>query len=313
MEQKLAEEIIACLPSERTQFGYFKDQYALYLLKRYLQAGSNSQINSLRQSRVKKLLERPVVKDVLKNTGKGVLELAQLEQVWPTAMEHYVLTLGCWGDKSRYSWNQTTRPGVNLVLQLNLNNQFEGMFKRLAGCALNQLTTSHHPKSHKRSATLAWARLDLDFVTGEVLIEEIQSDLIRDLEYAYKRAVNESSTGPMRIYWSRERLERNRVASACHVVLQAQKKIWAEAMLAATLWFVHCELGFNTIYYHSFDTGRVMKKIPGTAPPKSLYTDLPEKFCFEVTRCAPQFIVENPQALRRLKSVMKPQWYLLAG
>lgn len=313
MEKTLVEEIIACLPSERTQFGYFKDQYALYLLKRYLQAGSSSQINSLRQSNVKKLLDRPLVKEVLKNTGKGVLELAQLEQIWPATLEHYVLTLGQWGDKSRYGWNQTSRPGVNLVLQLNLNNQFEGMFKRLAGCALNQLTSSHHPKSHKRSATLAWARLDLDFATGEVLIEEIQSDLIRDLEYTYKRAVKETSEGSMRIYWSREELERKKVAAACHAVLEVQKKLWAEAMLAATLWFVHCELGFNTVYYHSFDTGKVMKNIPGRAPPRSLYTALPEKFCFEPTVQPPQFIAENPQAGRRLKSVPEPRWYLLAG
>lgn len=312
MDSAMVEEVIACLPAERTQFSYFKDQYALYLLKRFLAKHQNAPIHTLKQSKVKKLLERPQVSQLLKSAGSGRLNTQLLDSVWPGCAQDYVLTLGRWGDKSRYSWNQTSRPGVNLVLQLNLSNQFETLFKRLAGCELNRLTTSQHPKSHKRSATLAWARLDVDFTTGEVLIEEIQSDLIRDVEYAYKRATREADAACMRIYWSEHKLERSKVASACKAILEVHKNLWAEAMLAATLWFVQCELGFERIYYHSFETGKVMKNIPGTAPPRSLYTDLPQKFCFELTEQAPRFIAENPKAKRRLKLVKNPQWYVLA-
>ena len=313
MDEQQAEEIIACLPSERTLFPYFKDQYAVYLLQQYLQNTESNDIQSIKQSRIKKLLDKPFLKETLKNSGNGMLESVQLEQLWPMQTEQYVLTLGRWGHKKRYSWNQTSRPGVNLVLQLNLSNQFDKMFRAMSGCELNRLTTSRHPKSSKRSATLAWARLDMDFTTGEILIEEIQSDLIRDLERTYKRALAAKDSSEVRIYWSRTKLDRDKLMASCQQLIDAQQKIWSEAMMAATLWFVQQELGFSKVYYHTFDTGKVMKKIIGCAPPRSLYTDLPEKFCFEITKQAPQFIVKDSYAKRRLKAVNNPQWFLLAS
>jgi hypothetical protein len=313
MNEKLLEEVIACLPIERTQFFYFKDQYAAYLLKQYLTTATSNDIHSIKHSKLKKLLDKPLVKDTLKNSGNGKLEIAQLENLWSEQTEHYVLTLGRWGHKKRYDRNQTSRPGANLVLQLNLSNQFDAMFKAIAGCHLNRLTSSSHPKSRKRTATLAWARLDMDFDTGEILIEEIQSDLIRDLEYTYNRALRAGSDSEMRFYWSRNKLDRQKVASYCEQVIAEQKKIWSEAMMAATLWFVQQELGFSKVYYHTFDTGKVMKKINGCAPPRSLYTDLPEKFCFETTKQAPQFIANDSKAKRRLKAANNPQWFLLAS
>jgi hypothetical protein len=313
MDDQQVEEIIACLPSERTLFHYFKDQYAIYLLQQYLENTVRKDIYSIKQSRMKKLLDKPIVKDTLKNSGNGMLESFQLEMLWPTQTEQYVLTLGKWGHKKRYSWNQTSRPGANLVLQLNLSNQLDKMFRSVSGCDLNRLTTSYHPKSQTRSATLAWARLDMDFNTGEILIEEIQSDLIRDLEYTYKRALDAKDRSEVRIYWSRTKLDRIKLMASCQQLIDAQRKIWSEAMMAATLWFVQQELGFSKVYYHTFDTGKVMKKILGCAPPRSLYTDLPEKFCFETTNQAPQFIANDSYAKRRLKAANNPQWFLLAS
>lgn len=313
MDAKLLDEVIACFPEERTTFCYFKDQYAVYLLKQYLASAISNEIHQIKQSKLKRLLDKPLLKETIKSSGNGRLELAQLESVWPAQIEHYVLTLGRWGHKRRYDWNQTSRPGANLVLQLNLNHQFEAMFRAVAGCHLNKLTSAAHPKSGRRNATLSWARLDMDFETGEILIEEIQSDLIRDLEYTLKRALCARGVNDMRIYWSRQRLDRKKVAAYCEYVIAEQKKIWAEAMMAATLWFVQQELGFRKIYYHSFDTGKVMKKIKGSAPPHSLYTDLPEKFCFETTTLAPTFIAKNSRAKRRLKAAVNPQWYVLAS
>ncbi|MET0355234.1 MAG: hypothetical protein ABW044_00585 [Cellvibrio sp.] len=313
MDEQQLEEIIACLPRDRTLFHYFKDQYAVYLLQQYLDTATSHDIHSIKKSRVKKLLDKPILKEVLKNSGNGLLELTNLESLWSTHAEQYVLTLGRWGHKKRYSWNQTSRPGANLVLQLNLSNQFDGMFKAVTGCELNRITTSCHPKSRKRSATLAWARLDMDFITGEILIEEIQSDLIRDLEYTYKRALATQDGKDVRVYWNKVRLDRAKLMDLCQKLIDAQRKIWSEAMMAATLWFVQQELGFSKIYYHTFETGKIMKKINGCAPPRSLYTDLPEKFCFETTKQAPQFIVNDSKAKRRLKAVNNPEWFLLAS
>ena len=313
MDEKQVEEIIACLPSDRTVFPYFKDQYAVYLLQHYLHKAATNNIQSIKKSRMKKLLDKPIFKETLKNSGNGMLEPIQLESLWPAQTEQYVLTLGKWGHKKRYRWNQTSRPGVNLVLQLNLSNQFDSMFKAISGCALNRLTTSCHPKSRKRTATLAWARLDMDFNTGEILIEEIQSDLIRDLEDTYKRALENKDMSDMYFYWARNKLDRMKLMTLCHQLIEAQRKIWSEAMMAATLWFAQQELGFSKVYYHTFDTGKVMKKINGCAPPRSLYTDLPEKFCFETTTQAPRFIVNDSKAKRRLKAVSNPEWFLLAS
>ena len=54
-------------------------------------------------------------------------------------------------------------------------------------------------------------------------------------------------------------------------------------MLTATLDFVHRELGINKVFYHSFDTGVRLKGIEsGWGPPRSIYTDLPRRFCFEL-------------------------------
>lgn len=78
MDEKLLDEVIACLPRERTQFCYFKDQYAVYLLKQYLTTATSNDIHSIKQSRLKKLLDKPLVKDTLKNSGNGRLEVEQL-------------------------------------------------------------------------------------------------------------------------------------------------------------------------------------------------------------------------------------------
>jgi hypothetical protein len=313
MDEQQLQDIIDCLPKERTLFHYYKDQYAIYLLQRFLTGADGKSIRDLRQSPVKKLLEKPLLKDSLKSAGNGLLTRQQLESLWPSTSEQYVLTLGKWGKKDDYDWAQTSRPGTNLVLQLNLNNQLDALFESATGVHLNRITSSFHPRSQKRSATIAWARLDLDFVTGEVLIEEIQSDLIRDLEKTYKRALRLAAGEGRRFYWSKEFLDGNEVAKRCEHIVATQKKLWSEAMMAATLWFVHEELGFDKVYYHTFDTGKVMKKINYTAPPRSLYTDLPEKFCFELTREAPRFIAMDAKARRRLKAANNPQWFLLAN
>ncbi len=310
MNESQLTEILACLPADRTQFSYFKDQYAVYLLKLYLSTSERKDIYSLKQSRVKKLLDKPLINQTLKNAGNGILEITELDNIWSPNTEQYVLTLGRWGHKKGNNWNQTSRPGINLVLQLNLNNYYEERFNSIAGCTLNRMTPSCHPKSVKRSATLAWARLDMDFNSGELLIEEIQSDLIRDLEYTYERATKRTGED-LYMYWSRGKLNRKKMVAYCQEVISTQKKIWSEAMMAATLWFAHQELGFRKVYYHTFNTGKVMKRIAGSPPPRSLYTDLPERFCFQTTTKAPDFIAQNTKAKRRLKASTNPEWFLL--
>jgi hypothetical protein len=311
MELELANEIIDCLPTNRTLFRYTKDQYAIYLLQRMIIKQGYKTVAQLKQSPCRQLLDKPFVKDLLQSSGKAQLEAWQFESCLMTELNHYALTLGTWGSHKTYSWNQTSRPGCNLVLQLNLPEHLDGEFKKLAGCVMNKITSDSHPQSSKRSATLAWARLDIDMNSGQVLIEEIQSDLIRKLDWVKGFAVRSRNGDADYFVWQQNRIHRQRMIDYCERILVLQKKIWAEAMMAATLWFIHCELGLNKVFYNNFETGNKMKGINYREPPRSLYTDLPEKFCFKLTQEAPSFITEDKKAQNRLRKIKNAQWYLL--
>ena len=312
MQEQLVEEIIACLPQHRSLFSYYKDQYAVYLLQRLCQHAPED-VKRLRQSRWGKLLNKPLLSDALKYAGQGKLAAEHLEYLCAANPEHYVLTLGRWGEKRRYDWAQTSRPGANLVLQLNLKSEYDRAFQAMAGCTANNFTSAAHPFSHKRAATLAWARLDVDFATGEVLIEEIQSDLMRDLEAVYRVAKERPADCNGQFYLYGFMFDKAKALQYCEQLLATQRKLWSEAMLTAALWFVHRELGINRVYYHTFDTGNALKNIRSRKPPRSLYTDLPEQFCFQQTEEAPAFIAKDKKATRRLKTIKKPKWYLMAS
>lgn len=313
MKEQLLEEIIACLPQQRSLFHYYKDQYAVYLLQHVCQRSRNSDLKAIRQSPWGKLLNKPILADVLKNSGNGSLDTTQLDYLWPTNPEHYVLTLGRWGHQRGYNGNQTSRPGANLVLQLNLKNQYDAAFSSMAGCNANEFSGGCHPFSLKRDATLAWARLDMDFSTGELLIEEIQSDLIRGLENIYRVALERPADSHGRFFVYGVAFDKAKALQYCAQLLATQRKLWSEAMMTAALWFAHQELGIHKVYYHTFDTGSTLKNIRLRKPPRSLYTDLPEQFCFQQTCATPEFIARDKKAARRLKTIKKPEWYLMAS
>ena len=72
-------------------------------------------------------------------------------------------------------------------------------------------------------------------------------------------------------------------------------------MLWATLDFLRNELGLRRIYYHTAESGRLLKRIDGNLPPLSLYSDLPRKFCFDGTTEAPAFLASDRQASNILR------------
>ena len=66
------------------------------------------------------------------------------------------------------------------------------------------------------------------------------------------------------------------------------------------------------VYYHTFKTGIRFKNIAWTAPPRSLYTDLPRKFCFRETTQAPMFLKKCKH--RTVQSRLKDKsnrWFVL--
>jgi hypothetical protein len=83
------------------------------------------------------------------------------------------------------------------------------------------------------------------------------------------------------------------VQTYCQKVLKPYQRIWDEAMLSATIDFIHRQLGISNIYYHSYQSGAWLKSITSTLPPRSLYTDLPKRFCFTRTDQDPEFLADD--------------------
>lgn len=313
MDGNLVKEIQDCLRGERTLFNYYQDQYAVYMLSRLVSREKRIAIRHLRCGRLASLLSRPVVKDLLSKCGDGFISKKILDDCWHESLETYVLTLGDWGCDSDRSWDQVSRPGKNLVLQLNVSKKWAAQFQRILKMPPNQFFDSGHPLSNTRTMTLAWARLDIDFETDEALIEEIQSDSIRDIANVYRRAGLILSKGKKRFSYYGYEFDAQIFIDVAGPFLDRFKKSWQEAMLTAAISFILDELGIGNVYYHSFETGNKMKNVRWSHPPRSLYTDLPQKFCFDSNVQAPEFLWRDKRVKRKLKKLEGGCWFYLAA
>ncbi len=317
MDIQLAREILGCLSGNRTLFHYYKDRYAVDLLERHLaryeDQGRSIPVAHLRSCSLGRLLARPPIQPVLAQWGGGFAHLEHLGQLWArTDIETYVLTLGIWGESEHYPWAQVSRPGANLVLQLNFNGRHDRALARSGFTEDLAFVYREHPVSAVRN-TMAWARIDLDLDRDEALIEEIQTDWLRYARYIRRSAMAAQQRGDTELSAYGELVAVKPALAYLDVELQRHERIWSEAMLSAALGFVFDELGIGTLYYHSFETGRKMKRISCSYPPESLYTRLPRQFCFEAVDTAPEFIANDRRIRRVLKKVRNPIWFRLSA
>ena len=277
MNKKDVNEIIECMPRGRTPFYYFKDRYALMLMSlAFTKPATKAEV---RDAGFGRLLEKPVVKKAMGECGSGRVSSEVCDFYWPDEYRTYSLSLGRWGSQDRFG-DQVSRTGYNLVLQLNFSLRHTGRYHHL----LDQDRAYHfenwgHPVSRGKARTLAWSRMDIDLNRGEALIEEIQNDWIRDAMWARRRADKYSRT----ILFYGTRMWSANVKEYVDTVLAPHIKVWDEAMLAATIWFLREELGIRRIYYHTHESGAALKRISYRKPPRSLYTALPRRFCFKET------------------------------
>jgi hypothetical protein len=313
MDHHVATEILACLQGERTVFPYFRDRYGIGLLRqlsrqlsRHRRTSHGLNVADLKQSRYASLLQKPRIRAMLAGLGHQAIDEAYLAlHDHDPQQTHFVLTLSTWGSEQRRErrYRQTSRPGLNLVLQLNFSAVHDRLYRTL-GCPHSRFNYHAHPVSQQRN-TLAWARIDLDLDSNSALIEEVQSDWIRkvarlDERVELKLANGYPDSAPVQIYGLQCSLATAR-AYAAHV-REHYAPIWSEAMLWASIQFIRDELGLEALYYHSEQGGQLFKGINGTPPPRSLYTDLPRRFCFTPTREIPPFLSEDKevrQVLRR--------------
>lgn len=305
MTPALARDIIKVLPRGRTLFYYFEDRYAALLLEQAAReelAQGHLRIADLRKSSFGKVLERSALKKLIAAKGDGRLTRGDLETLWPVKPECYRLTLGIWGAETRSQWarhyHQTTRPGHNLVLQLNFSTAHDVRFRKLIDPNNEQpFTLRAHPVAGRGKMTLAWARIDLDLDTGEALIEEIQSDWVRFVrrcrELARAHPYSQTSIAGTTV-------DNRNLQVYIEDVFARHMALWDEAMLAAAVWFLAHELGLRRIFMHDFDCGVRLKQM-SSAPPRSLYRELPSKFCFGKSAEAPEFLMREPTlSMRRL-------------
>lgn len=284
MKRHEVDEVIACLPKGRTLYTYGKDWYAIQLLRREMQG--EMAITELKKTSFGKLLNKPRVKRWLGSLGKSTVNAEDLALLWPDDSETFRLTLGRFDGCAQTS--RRGKDGWNLVLQMNLN-EADARFveKAIPERSDDPFEWLCHPIHEGRHRTLAWARIDIDWDSGEALIEEIQNDRLREvkelLDFAQRKKESkierwgvELSASFLRDYWKKQ--------------LRVARDVWDEAMLSAAIQLIVDELGIRRIYYHTHESGSVYKGVGAEDAPKSLYTTLPKKFCFQKTQEAPRFL-----------------------
>ncbi|KUJ84505.1 hypothetical protein AWR36_002185 [Microbulbifer flavimaris] len=311
MDIELAKEIMACLPEGRTRFYYFKDRYALLLLR---QACKEQQsIRALRQGQYARLLDKAAVGEVIRRSGNGRLTPEQLVNYWPAQFHCYRLSLGLWGSDRKSRYYQTSRTGYNLVLQMNFSNQHDLCYRRYKiaddeGC----FDSYEHPTSDTRN-TMAWSRIDLDLETDTALIEEVQTDWLRFAREAYddaqniRKAKSKVDREKQERYWFYD-FTPEQATEYFEIAVREHLAIWDEAVLSATLEFLLHEIGIRKVYFHSWETGRRVKHC---APPRSVYRNLPRRFCFQSVSEGPGFLIEDKSSRRKMKKIDRQSWYLL--
>jgi len=305
MKPELLSEVIACLPKGRTHYRYFKGAYAPQLLSMLID--KEAPVRALKTSRLKRLVEHPLVKPVVAQSGNGQLRKVDLDAVWQEPSQPFLLSISRWGGKGERDWYQKSRHGENLVLQLNLpvenQRQLTKWIEPNGEKTINSPWSPHpvqkrHKNQHFRD-TLAWSRMDLDFKHNEALIEEVQSDSVRHIRRwasRYKRcACDQCKLKVKYVQW-----------------FERYSKIWSEAMLMATISFIKEELGIDRIFMHTARSGWQVKKMDKTwNAPKSLYSDLPKKFAFKQTWAAPEFLLETKCYQRLIRKQPDIDFYQL--
>jgi hypothetical protein len=290
MKQDEAEELLSLLPGGRTLFTYGKDRYAISLLQMGMGRVCHEE---LKKSSLGRLFDKPQLKAWLGTLGKKTFTVPDLDMLWPQETETYRLTAGLFE-----GWTQTTRKGGhgwNIVLQLNLNGSDAEWMERIHPDRGNDpFERTYHPIHEGRHRTLAWARIDLDWETGEALIEEIQNDRLREVKDCVEwiRGKNRRM-----IRLAGHRVHSSVVISYWEQRLRLSRQFWDEAMLCAAIRFIVEELGIRCIWYHSPVSGARLKNVKDA--PVSLYSDLPRRFCFEKTPQLPRFV-------RRIKRRHRP-------
>jgi hypothetical protein len=284
------------------RFAYGEDEFARTLLC-YAKQRYGSE-RAVRASPFARLLERPTIKQ----HRKALPPEAALERALATPETHpdlqYKVTFGRWGSSDPTEWpsrHQTSRPGENVVLQLNFGRAHNAAYQRLLRPEQGLFSNSCHP-IHERHLTMSWARIDIEQSAGEATIEEVQNDWLREALDAARDVRKTGELGwPLDTYADTAPEE---FLAYVDSVLAPHIAHWAEATLTATIQWLVERRGIRRIFYNTWETGNRLKGISSQwGPPRSLYSSLPRRFCFQEVRCTPRGLARCaiPKVQERLR------------
>ncbi|RNC84559.1 MAG: hypothetical protein ED557_06155 [Balneola sp.] len=297
-----------CLGIQKKPYFYFKDKYALDIAKILCDRYHEVRIGDLKRSRFAFVLNKEPVKQIVSGIGRGTIRSDDLEYSLMQEGKEFWYTLSEWGEFKRHrndSYYQTSRPGVNLVLQLNFDNAHNRLYNQLVKPEKSDhpFAFTSHPVSVRRVYTMCWARLDISLETGEVLVEEIQNDWLREVKriidsLAYWEKQGQDVSG----HWLVSRTTLAALRKYYSELLKPYYKLWEEAILNLVLSFSKEELGINNIYYHTYESGEYLKGYYRySLPPRSIYTQLPKRFGFSKTDKAPELIKKDNYLRKKLR------------
>jgi len=303
--------IVRAHGAEPIDLSYGKDCYALSLLEHVI--GGGRPICALRRGAFARLFDKAIVKRALAHAANGVLTPACLRRALPDRCETFPVTLSRWGGKAPDDWGssyyQTSRPGQNLLLQLNFPASHDRAYHHLVRPdGAHPFVMFSHPSRRDELFTLAWARLDVDLETNEVLIEEVQSDWIKEVEYyrvCCEAWISDGEPARSRFALAFEATPFE-FFSYVERVVRPYARLWSECVLALAIEFSYSALGARRVFFHTHEGGQIMKRLSKRyQAPRSLYTTLPESFCFQRTRTPPRMFRGDP----RLEEEV--EWFLL--
>jgi len=247
--------------SDLIKYYYYQDKYLVDLVIEKGGSEEHLKIGQLKGSFAEKLMQKEwFKKEFLSNNGGVGIKITDLKSYWPEHTLEFGISVTNWGENPKKhqkdTWFQTSRSGYNLVLQVNLNQEHFKLYNswlkpRWHGEGIFNCTC--HPVSEKQ-ITLGWIRLDVEFETDEILIEEIQTDWLREINSLAKKLKsdndnkhkeilqNECVDGQLVDFWK------------YYYYMQPVSKIWEELFMSIALWFAKKELQIQNVWMHTFES-----------------------------------------------------------
>lgn len=304
------------LGTAKKDYYYYKDQYAADILSMALQGPVK--VADLKKSRFGRFTHKKAVSSILGAVGKNTVNGKDFAGHYHEEAVKFGVTLGSWGEYAKGGkdpWYQTSRNGWNLVLQLNFNeNHLCDYFRLIRSCTdFHPFIYADHPVLKKAGFTLAWSRLDVDLENGEVLIEEIQNDWLREAKDEMQDAkVTLELAAKNKSFSDREIRKAENYIRYYEKCLKPYIRIWDEAILNLAIGFAVAELGCRKIWYHTVESGNRLKGLAEDfMPPRSLYSKLPQRFGFELTDQAPVMLKKDKKLKKKLTD-KKLRWFKMA-